>query len=39
MCLGEESLTYLSDPKETFKEQKLPLCFKKHTKTQVSEQG
>ena len=35
MCLGEESLTYLSDLRETFKEQKLSLCFSKY-KTQVS---
>ena len=37
ICLGEEPLTNLSDLRESFKEQNLSLCFKNHTKTQVSE--
>ena len=32
ICLGKEPLTDLSDLSESFKEQKLSLCFQNHTK-------
>jgi hypothetical protein len=36
ICLGEEPLTDLGDLSESFKKQKLSLCFKNYAKTQVS---